>query len=178
MSDYNSYDGRIAEILVETFLKKHGYLVQSYGVEHQVGLGMDLINSTQVKNDNIKNIVTKYMSMPDFVVMKLCNNKNLEQIFFIDVKYRTFNSNNDFKEAISRNGDLYNHARKYKELWDGKTFIFLIAKIGNNVCSYYDSVNRITDHQFIRQLDTNNNSWLDIELLYEYNEKVTSLFKD
>lgn len=186
MSDYNSYNGRIAETLAEVFFKKHGYLVQKYGVENQVGVGMDLIETHGVTNERAKNVVKKFMSMPDFTVMKLDNTSKLENIFFIDVKYRTYNTDDDFKQSLRKGGELYNQAEKYKALWDGSLFIFLIVNIKNKdtnkhkIFTCYDSVNNITFNEKISllKIESKNCKWIKRNLLREYNSTVKKIFKD
>lgn len=178
MGNYNSYNGRIAEVLAEVFFKKHGFLVQKYGIEHQVGIGLDLINSTISNNPSIKTIISKFMSMPDFTVIKLDKNRDLKSIFFIDVKYREYKNNEELNKALKKNGELHNQSEKYKNLWDVSVFIFLIAKIEGKIFSCYDSVNNISNDNFIKPLKKENYKWLDEKVLKEYNSKVINVFHD
>lgn len=174
---YASYNGKIAEALIEVFLQKHDYLVQRYGVEHHLGIATNLIEPSNCKNDNAKKVMSKYMTMPDFVVMKLNKQNSIENIFFVDVKYKEFTNIDDFKSSLKKDGHIYEQALKYKNLWDGVVFILLIAKIEGKIYLYYGSVNKITDYSFIDKLEKKTNFWLNQEYLDELLSKAEKFYQ-
>jgi len=174
INKYNGYDYRIAETMVEVFFKNHGYLVQQYGIENMLN-GLELIDTNGIKNTDAKAVISQIMTMPDLVIMKL-NEHIIKEVYLIDVKYRTFKTYDDFKESI-QNGDLQKQAEKYKALWKGQVHIFLIAKINDEIYTFYDSVNHITDTMFIKPLSLKEHGkWINKTVLKEYNYKVNSVF--
>ncbi|WP_457748834.1 hypothetical protein [Sulfurimonas sp.] len=182
MDKYN-YEGKVAETLVEVLFKKHGYLVKKFGVENQLDIGLDMFKTTKVKDKSAKESVAKFMAIPDFIVIKV-KNEQLKQLYIVEVKYRTFKKYSDFEASIKEGGDIYKQAEKYKELWDGKVHIFLIAKIKENsdkkydeLQTYYGSVNLITDNKYIKSLDKKNYEWLQEEYFEEYKRYVDNFYR-
>lgn len=91
-TNYNDYNGRISETIIETFIKKTGFLVQKFGVENQFGTGIDLLNSTNNVIEKGKGNIVKYMTLPDFTAIKVNSNGDMEQVYFIDSKYRSYDN--------------------------------------------------------------------------------------
>jgi len=171
-----NYNGRLAETVTEIFFKKHNYIVSKYGVENNIHF--EFIKNKISDNQDTKEVLSKIMTMPDFVIMDLNSQNEINQVYLVEVKYRTFKSYNEFKFSLEKYGDIYKQAEKYRELWDGKIHIFLIANIDNKITTYYDSANRIVDQKFIRRLDKNNHIWIDKTILQEYNTYSERIFKN
>jgi len=128
---YNHYNGRLAESLSEVFFNKNNLLVQNFGVEHVIGNALNFISRAQkVENPEAKKVITRFMSAPDLLIIKLDEQNKMVNSFFFDVKYRLFNSRNEFKKSLTQNNDLYKHAQKYHVNWD-EVYLFLFAHFKN-----------------------------------------------
>lgn len=79
---YNEYDYRVAETLVEVFFKKHGYLVQRYGVENVVG-GLEFMDSNNIENKDAQDVIKQIMTMPDLVLMKFSEPNKIKEVYLI-----------------------------------------------------------------------------------------------
>ena len=130
-NEYNHYNGRLAETLAEVFFNKNNLLVQNFGVEHIVGNALNFIDRTKaLETEDAKKVITRFMSSPDLLIIKLDEQNKMLNSFFFDIKYRSFNSRSDFYESLTQNHDLYKHAKKYKVNWD-EVYLFLFAHFKN-----------------------------------------------
>ena len=62
-----NYNGRLAETVTEIFFKKHNYIVSKYGVENNIHF--EFIKNKISDNQDTKEVLSKIMTMPDFVIM-------------------------------------------------------------------------------------------------------------
>lgn len=130
-NEYEHYNGRLAEAMAEVFFNKNGLMVQRYGVEHTMGNALGMIKRTQkVETEEAKKVMTRFMSSPDLLVIKLDDENRILNSYFFDVKYRQFNSRKEFQQSLIENNDLYKHAKKYHINWD-EVHLFLFAHFKN-----------------------------------------------
>jgi hypothetical protein len=159
-----SYNGRLAESFCEVFFRNNGYLVQKFGIENVLGNTLKLVNmyNKELKN---KNDLFKYMTLPDFLVMKIDKENNLQDNFLVDAKFRHYYSKKEFYKDL-KDGDIKSQAQKYNNFW-GNIFLFIIADFGDEVEIYFDKVENILAGKIknIKEYNFKNN---EIKKLYSY----------
>jgi len=159
-----SYNGRLAESLCEVFFKNNGYLVQKFGIENVLGNTLKLIN---MHNNALKNKedLFKYMTLPDFLVMKIDDKNLLQENFLLDVKFRYYYSKKDFYNDL-KEGDIKKQAQKYSNFW-GNIYLFIIVDFGEEVEVYFDNVENIIEGK-LKTLNEHNFKNAEIEKLKKY----------
>ena len=148
------YKGRLAETLAEVFFKKCGYFVTKYGVENSVNFQC-VVSDKNAIDESKKDIMSKIMTSPDFTIMELDENRKIKDVYLIEVKYRTFDTEYNFEKSLKKDGNIYKWAKKYNNLWDSNVLIFLIAKIDKTIITYCDSVDEIINTNKMDKLEDN-----------------------
>ena len=163
-----SYNGRIAESLCEVFFSNNGYLVQKFGIENILGNTLKLVN---MYNRNIvnKDDLLKYMTLPDFIVMKIDRENKLQENFLLDVKFRHYYSKEEFLNDLE-NGNIKEQAQKYNKFW-GNIHLFIIVDFGKEIEIYFDKVHNILNKN-IRSLNEYNFKDEEIKKIYYYVETI------
>ncbi len=139
-----SYNGRLAESLCEVFFRNNGYLVQKFGIENVLGNTLKLIDMYNKHLEN-KEDLFKYMTLPDFLVMKVDKDNILQENFLLDVKFRHYYSKESFYKDL-QNGDIKKQAQKYSNFW-GNIYLFIIVDFGDEVEVYFEKVDNIINGQ-------------------------------
>jgi len=163
-----SYNGRLAESLCEVFFRNNGYLVQKFGIENVLGNTLKLINTFNKDLEN-KEDLYKYMTLPDFLVMKVDSTNKLQDNFLLDVKFRQYYCKEDFKKDL-KNGEIKKQAQKYKNFW-GNIYLFIIADFGDEVEIYFDKVDNILEGK-IKPLDKHDFKKDEINKLKKYAQTI------
>jgi len=107
-----NYKARIAESIVEVFFTKTNHLVLKYGVENSVNTITQI--NTECTNENAREVMSKIMTMPDFIVTKLEDDNHTKFVFLVEVKFRTFKNKKEFDKHLQEGGEIYEQAKKYK----------------------------------------------------------------
>jgi len=90
------------------------------------------------------------MSSPDFLVLKVNEEKNIVNSYYMDAKWRQFTDEKEALSALKQGGELFKHAQKYKDNWDD-VYLFLIAHFTKTqkVDAYLLSVKEITEGKIV-----------------------------
>ncbi len=159
-----SYNGRLAESLCEVFFRNNGYLVQKFGIENVLGNTLKLVNMHNKALEN-KEDLFKYMTLPDYLVMKIDDKNLLQNNFLLDVKFRHYYSKDDFYKDLE-NGDIKKQAQKYSNFW-GNIYLFIIVDFGDEVEVFFDKVDNIKNKK-IKTLDECEFKNEEVEKLKKY----------
>jgi len=144
---YENYNGRLAESVCEVYLKKHQLIVQRHGVEHLLGNSLALLGGKGTGEDTQAIAkITRFMSSPDFLVLKLDDQQRIVNAYYMDAKWREFKNEDACKRALSKGGELFKHAQKYAQNWDD-VYLFMIAvfKESKEIKAYMLSVQEIVE---------------------------------
>lgn len=124
--EYEQYNGRIAETMAATFLKRNGLLVQRFGIENTLGNSLSFVKrAISLEDSDAIDSIKEFMSSPDLLVIKLNTKNEIVNSFMMDVKWREFKNKSDLIDSLS-NGDLNFQAKKYSRYWE-RSFLFLFA---------------------------------------------------
>lgn len=103
LAAYENYNGRLAETLCEIYLKKHQLIVQRYGVEHLFGNSLSLLGKGGVgESSEAITKISRFMSSPDFLALKLNDKEQIVNSYFFDAKWRKFNDELALKNALKK----------------------------------------------------------------------------
>jgi hypothetical protein len=163
-----SYNGRLAESLCEVFFRNNGYLVQKFGIENVLGNTLKLVNMYNDKLEN-KEDLFKYMTLPDYLVMKVDKNNQLQENFLLDVKFRHYYSKDDFYKDL-KEGDIKKQAQKYSNFW-GNIYLFIIVDFGDEGEVFFDKVENIKNGK-IKTLDESSFKDEEIKKLKNYMKAI------
>ena len=178
--DYVCLEASLAESICTYFYRKHGYMVQPFGIETIVGNAfyfLDVKNHAET-NDKASPIIKKYMTSPDLLVIKPSKNKAIEQTYLVEIKYRTLKDIDDFKKSFQdEKGDLRHEAQKYLDNW-GVVYMFIIVKFSKskNVHVYIDTASNISKG-FLRGIDhKDHKKWIQPSIRKEIEAQCQKTF--
>lgn len=130
-TEYEHYDGRVAETLAEVFLKRNDLIVQKFGAESLLGNSINFMQRSNMLEDaQAAQTIKRFMTAPDILAIKLDEKDRIVNSYFMDVKYRTFASKELFLQSIKNGGELYSQAKKYQQNWD-RVYLFLFLHLSN-----------------------------------------------
>ena len=180
--DYVCLEASLAESICAYFYRKHGYMVQPFGIETIVGNAfyfLDVKNHEDTKKKAMP-IIHRCMTMPDFLVIKPSKNNGIQETYLVEAKYRTYKDYKEFQQAYIKDGDgeLKKTATKYLNLW-GTLYMFIIVKFAynNSVHIYYDTAQNISDG-YLHGLDyvDSTRKWINKEIREEIVAQCQKIF--
>lgn len=173
--EYEHYDGRVAETLAEVFLKRNDLVVQKFGAESLLGNSISFMErATVLESSSAETTIKRFMTSPDLLVIKLNEENEIINSYMMDVKYRSFKNKHAFLKQISKNGEIYNQAKKYHKNWDSVyLFLFLNLKDEKVVEIYILSVEDILNDKniYLKIEEDESFGWLD-------NQEISKLYNE
>lgn len=179
--DYLSLEASLAEAICAYFYRKHGYMVQPFGIETIVGNAfyfLDVKNHEDTKKKAMP-IIHRCMTMPDFLVVKPSENNGIQETYLVEAKYRTYENFQEFKDAIEKpDGYLRQIGKKYFDLWE-TLWLFIVVKFtyNNSVHIYYDTAYNLSQGLSPRKLEHKlYTHWIKKEIREEIEIKCQKAF--
>lgn len=171
---YENYDGRVAETLAEVFLKRNALVVQKFGAEAILGNALSFMQkSSFLENSKAGKTIKKFMTSPDILAIKLNEQNEIVDAYMMDVKFRSYETKEDFAKALHKEGELYAQAKKYHHNWeDIYLFLFAYLKESKKLEIFLISIADLLqgDSSFSKIEEDPSFGWLsaqEIELLYK-----------